>query len=392
MVIKPMIRNNICMNAHPEGCRLFVDRQIDYVRQRGPLSSGPKNVLVVGSSGGYGLATRIAAGFGAGAATIGVYFEKEPSEKRTGTPGWYAARHFLKRAEAAGLKVHDINGDAFSFEVKEQVVDLIKKEYGTIDLFVYSLASGVRTDPVSGVTYRSALKPIGRTYTSKALDPLKREVIQATIEPASEEEIEATVKVMGGEDWQLWVEALKEGGVLAEGAVTVAYSYIGPELTRPIYREGTIGKAKEHLEATAKTLDEALASVGGKAYVSVNKAVVTRASAVIPAVPLYLSILFTVMKAKGIHEGCIEQMYRMLAERLYAGGPVPVDDEGRIRMDDWEMREDVQREVAEVWERITTETLDREADVDGYLTDFLNLHGFGFKEIDYEKEVDPREG
>lgn len=388
MVIKPMIRNNICMNSHPEGCKTFVDLQIDYVKKQGAVE-GPRNVLVVGSSTGYGLASRIVSAFGCGASTIGVYFEKEASAKRPGTAGWYNARHFLRRAEEAGLKAHDFNGDAFSHDMKKQVIELIKKEYGKIDLFIYSLASGVRPDPDTGELYRSALKPIGSAYTSKSLDPAKREVTSATMEPATEDEIAATVKVMGGEDWQLWVDALKEAGVLAEGAVTVAYSYIGPKITYPVYRDGTIGKAKEHLESTASVLTDKLSSIGGKAYVSVNKAVVTRASAVIPAVPLYISILFKVMKQKGIHEDCIEQIYRLYKDRLYAGGDVAVDELGRIRIDDWEMRDDVQSEVLDAWNRIDTSNLEELADLDGYWQSFLNINGFGFDNVDYDADVDP---
>lgn len=386
MVVKPMIRNNICMNAHPEGLKLHVKQQIAYVKKQRPFN-GPKHVLIVGGSAGYGLASRIALAFGAGAGTLSVAYEKPASEKRTATVGWYASETFAEEARKAGLVAENIYGDAFSDEVKEQAIRKIKEIFGTVDLVVYSLASGVRTDPKTGVQYRSVLKPIGATYHAKSVNPLTGELQEVDIAPASREEIEPTVKVMGGEDWELWIDALSRAGVLAPGVITLAYSYIGPELTKAVYRDGTIGKAKEHLEATAKLLSKKLAPLGGKAYISVNKAVVTRASAVIPVVPLYLAILFKVMKEKGIHEGCIEQMYRLFAEKLYARSEVPVDEEGRIRMDDWEMRPDVQAEVDRRWKLVKGENLRQLADLEQYTRDFLNLHGFGFPEIDYEKDV-----
>jgi len=344
-------------------------------------------VLIIGGSAGYGLASRIALAFGAGAGTLSVAYEKPASEKRTATVGWYASETFVKEARKAGLVAENIYGDAFSTEVKEQTIQKIKELFGTVDLVVYSLASGVRTDPKTGVQYRSVLKPIGATYHAKSVNPLTGELQEVDIAPANQEEIDPTVKVMGGEDWELWIDALSQAGVLAPGVITLAYSYIGPELTKAVYRDGTIGKAKEHLEATAKLLSKKLAPLGGKAYISVNKAVVTRASAVIPVVPLYLAILFKVMKEKGLHEGCIEQMYRLFAEKLYAGGDVPVDEEGRIRMDDWEMRPDVQAEVDRRWKLVKGENLRQLADLEQYTRDFLNLHGFGFPEIDYEKDV-----
>ncbi len=381
-----MIRNNICMNAHPEGLRLHVKQQIEYVKKQKPFK-GPGHVLIIGGSAGYGLASRIALAFGAGSGTLSVAYEKPASEKRTATVGWYASETFTEEARKAGLIAENIYGDAFSNEVKEQTIQKIKELFGTVDLVVYSLASGVRTDPKTGVQYRSVLKPIGTTYHAKSVNPLTGELQEVDITPAVPEEIEPTVKVMGGEDWELWIDALSQAGVLAPGVVTLAYSYIGPELTRAVYRDGTIGKAKEHLEATAKLLTKKLASLQGKAYISVNKAVVTRASAVIPVVPLYLAILFKVMKEKGIHEGCIEQMYRLFAEKLYDGNPVPLDEEGRIRMDDWEMQEDVQAEVDRRWKIVSQENLRQLADLEQYTKDFLNLHGFGFPEIDYDKDV-----
>lgn len=381
-----MIRNNICMNAHPEGLRLHVKEQIEYVKKQKPFK-GPQHVLIIGGSAGYGLASRIALAFGAGSGTLSVAYEKPASEKRTATVGWYASETFVEEARKAGLVAENIYGDAFSNEVKEQAIQKIKELFGTVDLVVYSLASGVRTDPKTGVQYRSVLKPIGTTYHAKSVNPLTGELQEVDIAPAAPEEIEPTVKVMGGEDWELWIDALSTAGVLAKGVVTLAYSYIGPELTRAVYRDGTIGKAKEHLEATAKVLSKKLASLQGKAYISVNKAVVTRASAVIPVVPLYLAILFKVMKEKGLHEGCIEQMYRLFAEKLYGGGEVPLDGEGRIRMDDWEMREDVQAEVDRRWKLVNQENLRQLADLEQYTQDFLHLHGFGFPEVDYEKDV-----
>jgi len=387
MVVKPMIRNNICMNAHPQGCALHVREQIDYVRKQ-PRFRGPRNALIIGGSAGYGLATRIAAAFGAGAGTLSVAFEKPASEKRGATVGWYTSEAFKKEAEKAGLKAENIYGHAFSFEIKDEAIARIKELFGQVDLVVYSLASGMRPDPVTGVQYRSVLKPIGEVYRARSVNPMTGELTEVEISPAAEEEIQATVKVMGGEDWEMWVDALLKAGVLAPGAVTLAYSYIGPDITMAVYREGTIGRAKEHLENTAKVLTGKMAALNGAAYVSVNKALVTRASAVIPVVPLYLGILFRVMEKKGLHEGCIEQMYRLLSSRLYAGGPVPTDDEGRIRLDDWEMRDDVQKEVLDIWNRIDQAGVAKLADFDRYQKDFLHLHGFGYDSIDYDRDVD----
>jgi enoyl-[acyl-carrier protein] reductase / trans-2-enoyl-CoA reductase (NAD+) len=380
MLITPMIRSNICLNAHPVGCDRFVKDQIEYIRSAGSFP-GPATALIIGASGGYGLATRIALAFGAGTRTLGVSFEKPASGKRTATAGWYCNEAFTRYAQDAGLVAPSLIGDAFSHEMKNQAIETVKSELGTIDLVVYSLASGLRIDPDTGEQYRSVLKPIGDTYRSKSIDPLEGSISEAVIEPATEQEIHATVKVMGGEDWKLWMEALRNAGVLSPDAMTIAYSYIGPELTRPFYRDGTIGRAKDHLEATAGEL-------GTSAMVSVNKAVVSRASAVIPVVPLYFAVLFKVMKEKNLHEGCIEQMRRMLTDRLYRGGPVPTDSEGRVRMDDWEMQDDVQREVARRWELVSEENVEEIADLEGYRTDFLNLHGFGYDDIDYTADVE----
>lgn len=386
MVVEPKFRNNIFMNAHPAGCAAEVERQIAWVRSK-PRINGPKRVLVVGASTGYGLASRIVATFGAGAPTVGVAFEKEGSEKRTGTAGWYNMKAFDAAAARAGILSASINADAFADEVKAQAVSLIRERFGEIDLLVYSLASPVRTDPKTGEMYRSVLKPIGAGYSATSVDIMSGEVKDFSVEPASPEEIAQTVKVMGGEDWRLWVDALERGGAVAQGMRTVAFSYIGPEATQAIYRAGTIGKAKEDLELTAHELTKRLSPRGGAAYVSVNKAVVTRSSAVIPVVPLYISILFKVMKDKKIHEGCIEQMYRLFAERLYTRGPVPVDEEGRIRLDDLEMREDVQSEVQSLMKGVKPETLEKIADVAGYRRDFFQIHGFDVDGVDYSADV-----
>jgi len=389
MVIKPKIINNICLNSHPAGCSADVARQIAYVRSKGPVKNGPKNVLVIGSSTGYGLATRIAAAFGAGAKTIGVAFEKAGSEKGPGTAGFYNTIAFDKAAHAAGVFSLSFNGDAFSADLKAQVTTAIQEHLKSVDLVVYSLASPVRTDPATGVQYRSVLKPLGQDFTAKSIDPFKGEIKVSTVLPATEEEAAATVKVMGGEDWELWIDALEKAGVLAPGFTTVAYSYIGPQVTYPFYRSGTIGKAKEHLEATAHTLSAHLKkSVGGAAYVSVNKALVTRASAVIPAVSLYISLLYKVMKKQGTHEGCIEQIDRLFRTRLYTGAAVPVDAEGLIRIDDWEMAGPVQAEVAGLWDQVTADNLRQLCDVKGFEQDFLQLNGFGIPGVDYEAEVE----
>ncbi|MGM0673573.1 MAG: enoyl-ACP reductase FabV [Spirochaetota bacterium] len=387
MVIKPMIRNNICVNAHPEGSRLYVNKLAEYVRSQ-PGIRGPKNVLVIGSSAGYGLATRTVAALGAGANTLGVAFEKPATAKRPATPGWYMTEELERIVGNEGLYAESLIGDAFSHQMKQDAIAKIRENMGTVDLVIYSLASGVRIDPDTGETVRSVLKPIGAAYHSRSLDPFKEELTDVSIEPATQEEIDATVTVMGGEDWQLWVDALLEADVLADGVTTIAYSYIGSDFTRPIYRDGTIGRAKDHLERTAGELTSKLSSKGGGARISVNKAVVTRASAVIPVVPLYMTILFRVMKEKGLHELPIQQMYRLFAERLAMGTNMPVDGEGRIRLDDWELREDVQAEVRQAWDGVEAQNLAELADLEEYRNEFLHMHGFGFDEIDYEKDVE----
>lgn len=386
MIIEPRMRGFICLTAHPDGCAQNVKNQIEYVKSKGKIN-GAKRVLVIGASTGFGLASRIMSAFGCDAATIGVFFEKEPSAGKTATPGWYNSAAFEDEATKAGLYAKSINGDAFSNEVKQQTIDLIKKDLGQIDLVIYSLASPVRMHPTTGVLHRSTLKPIGNTFTNKTVDFHTGVVSDVTIEPATQEDIDNTVVVMGGEDWSMWMNAMKEAGVLADGAMTVAYSYIGPEVTEAVYRKGTIGRAKDHLEATAFDITNDLKAINGKAFVSVNKALVTQASSAIPVVPLYMSLLFKIMKKDGSHEGCIEQMQRLYSDRLYNGSEIPTDEKGRIRIDDWEMRQSYQDEIAELWKSISTETLTENGDLAGYKSDFLNLFGFGFDSVDYSAEA-----
>lgn len=386
MIIEPRMRGFICLTAHPDGCAQNVKNQIEYVKSKGKIN-GAKKVLVIGASTGFGLASRITSAFGSDAATIGVFFEKEPAPGKTATPGWYNTAAFEDEASKAGLYAKSINGDAFSNEIKEKTINLIKEDLGQIDLVIYSLASPVRTHPVTGVTHRSVLKPIGQTFSNKTVDFHTGIVSQVSIEPANQEDIDNTVVVMGGEDWKMWMEALKNAGVLAEGITTLAYSYIGPEVTEAVYRKGTIGRAKDHLEATAFEITDKLKSIGGKAYVSVNKALVTQASSAIPVIPLYISLLYKTMKEKGLHEGCIEQMQRLFAERLYSNNGIPVDEKGRIRIDDWEMRDDVQDVVKELWKIAETDNLPTIGDLAGYKNDFLNLFGFGFENVDYQKDT-----
>lgn len=386
MIVKPKFRGFICTTAHPDGCEASVKAQIDYVKGQ-PQVDGPKNVLVIGASTGYGLASRITAAFGAGAKTIGVFFERPASGKRTATAGWYNTAAFEQAAQEAGLYAKSINGDAFSDEIKQQTIDLIKQDLGQVDLVVYSLASPVRVHPKTGEKFNSVIKPIGQAFTNKTVDFHNGEVSEITIEPATEQEIENTIAVMGGEDWKFWLEALQAANVLAEGAKTVAYSYIGPKVTQAIYREGTIGQAKNDLERTAKEINEQLSILDGKAYVSINKALVTQSSSAIPVVPLYISLLYKVMKDKNLHEGCIEQMYRLFASRLYAS-QTQVDDEGRIRVDDWEMKDDVQAEISELWKQLSTENLSDVSDIEGYRKEFFQLFGFGQAEIDYDADID----
>lgn len=389
MIIKPKIRGFICTTAHPDGCAAHVRQQIEYVKGKGLIAGAPKRVLVIGSSTGYGLASRIVPAFAAGAATLGVFFEKPSEADRTGTAGWYNSVAFEKEAHAAGLYAKSINGDAFSDSIKEQTIATIKADLGQVDAVIYSLASPRRTHPKTGVTHKSCLKPVGETYKNKTVDTDKGLVNEVSIEPATEAEIADTVAVMGGEDWEMWLDALSAAGVLAPGVVTVAYSYIGPSLTWDIYKNGTIGRAKDHLYETADRLSAKLANLEGHAWVSVNKALVTQASSAIPVVPLYISLLYKIMKAKGTHEGCIEQIQRLFADRLAPGAHPQPDEDGRIRIDDWEMRDDVQAEVAALWEKVSTENLADLSDIAGYRSEFLRLFGFGLEGIDYEADVDP---
>lgn len=388
MVIEPKIRGFICTTAHPEGCKAAVAEQIQYVESKGHFD-GPKNVLVIGASTGYGLASRIAASFGAGAKTIGVFFEREADDKRTATPGWYNSAAFEAFAHQAGLYAKSINGDAFSNEIKRQVADLIRNDFGKVDLIIYSLAAPRRTNPNTGQVYSSVIKPIGKAFSGKVIDAFRNEIKEAHIDPATPEEIENTVAVMGGEDWEMWLDFLKEENLLADGIKTVAYSYIGPDITHAIYKEGTIGHAKEHLKMTADKLAKKLSPLRGEAVLSVNKAVVTQASAAIPVMSLYISILFRVMKDKGLHEGCIEQCYRLLRDNLYGANPPALDAEGYIRVDDLEMRPEVQGKVMESWSKFTAENAEQIADVQGYKTDFYHLFGFAMPGIDYAADVNP---
>jgi enoyl-[acyl-carrier protein] reductase/trans-2-enoyl-CoA reductase (NAD+) len=386
MIIEPRMRGFICLTAHPKGCEQNVKNQIEYVKSKGKID-GAKKVLVIGASTGFGLASRISSAFGSDAGTIGVFFEKPPTAGRTASPGWYNSAAFEREATKAGLYAKSINGDAFSDEVKRQTLDMIKADLGQVDLVIYSLASPVRMNPKTGVLHRSTLKPIGQNFTNKTVDFHTGNVTQVSIDPANQDDIDNTVTVMGGEDWAMWMEALKSENLLADGATTIAYSYIGPSLTEPVYRKGTIGRAKDHLEATAFEITDNLKDLNGKAYVSVNKALVTQASSAIPVIPLYISLLYKLMKDEGIHEGCIEQIQRLYADRVFSGKEIPLDEAGRIRIDDWEMRKDIQDEIAVLWEKATTENLSEIGDLAGYKQDFLNLFGFGFEGVDYSADA-----
>ena len=388
MIIKPRVRGFLCITTHPEGCRENVSRQIRHVQSGGMIDGGPKRVLVLGASTGYGLASRITAAFGAGASTLGVFFEKPGTERKPGTAGWYNAAAFHSAADEAGLYAKSVNGDAFSDEVKARVIDLIKEDLGAIDLVVYSLAAPRRTHPKTGVVHTSTLKPIGADTVQKGVNTDKEEIQEYHLEAANQDEIDNTVAVMGGEDWQMWIEALDEAGVLAEGAKTTAYTYIGEKITWDIYWHGTIGAAKKDLDKRVVDIRERLAAHGGDARVSVLKAVVTQASAAIPAMPIYLAILFKVMKARGEHEGCIEQVNRLFRDSLYgtAAGP---DADGRLRADNLELNPEVQAEVAKIWEQINTDNLKTLSDFDGYRQEFLQLFGFEVEGVNYDADVNP---
>jgi len=387
MIIEPKIRGFICLTTHPKGCEQNVINQINYVKSKGHIE-GTKKALIIGASTGFGLASRITSAFGSGAATVGVYFEKPPAPGKPASAGWYNTAAFEKQAQEAGLYAKSINGDAFSDEIKQKTIDLIKADLGQVDLVIYSLASPRRTNPKTGVTHSSVLKPIGEVFTNKTVDFHTGVVSEISINPANEEEIANTVAVMGGEDWQFWIDDLKAAGVLAEGAMTIAYSYIGPEVTEKVYSKGTIGRAKDHLTATSKLINDKLKDINGKALISVNKALVTQASSAIPVIPLYISLLYKIMKAEGTHEGCIEQIQRLYQQRLYTDGTIPTDAEGRVRVDDWEMNPAVQAQVAELWKKATTETLPELGDLKGYKADFLNLFGFDVPGVDYQADVD----
>jgi enoyl-[acyl-carrier protein] reductase/trans-2-enoyl-CoA reductase (NAD+) len=388
VIIKPRTRGFICTTTHPTGCEANINEQIARVKADGVIENGPKKVLVIGASTGYGLASRITAAFGSGAATLGVFLEKPATEKKPGSAGWYNSGAFEKAAHAEGLYAKSINGDAFSNEMRDKAIEIIKQDLGQIDLVIYSLASPVRKLPDSGEVIRSVLKPIGEIYKATAVDTSKDILIDAEIEPATEEEIQNTVTVMGGADWELWMNALKEAGVLADGVKTVSYSYIGTDITWPIYWHGALGKAKEDMDRAAGDLRKTLSDLNGTANVAVLKSVVTQASAAIPVMPLYIAIGFKVMKELGIHEGCIEQINRMFRSQLYQDGGANLDETARIRMDDWELRDDVQAKVKELWPQISNENIFELSDYQGYKDEFLKLFGFGIDGIDYDADVD----
>jgi len=389
MIIKPKVRGFVCVTAHPVGCDAHVREWIGHVKGQAPIGAGPKRVLVIGASTGYGLASRVTAAFGSGASTIGVFYERPSEDGRPATPGWYNSIAFTRAARAAGLYAQNINGDAFSDDIKRQTAELIRRDLGSVDLVVYSLASPRRIHPKTGVTHKSVLKPVGAPYVNKTLDTDSGVVSTITIDPATDQEIADTVAVMGGEDWEMWIQVLADQGLLAPGARSVTYSYIGPEVTWPIYKNGTIGLAKNDLERAARSIDGRLRRTGGRAFISVNKALVTQASSAIPVVPLYISILYKIMKDKKLHEGCIEQMRRLFATQLYAQGGPALDSGGRIRIDDWETRPEVQSAVARIWPIVSTENVGELTDIAGFQSDFLKLFGFGLPGIDYDADVEP---
>jgi len=389
MIVHPKIRGFICTTAHPVGCARHVQEQIDYVQAQKPIQDGPKKVLVIGASTGFGLSSRIVAAFGCQAQTIGVFFEKESDGRRTATAGWYNSTAFEQKAAQAGLYAKSFNGDAFSDEMKQDVVQTIKKDWGSVDLVVYSLASPRRVHPKTGEVFKSVLRPVEGEYTNKSIDLSTDKLETVTLPAATQEEIDQTVAVMGGEDWEFWIDALEREGVLADGATTVAYSYVGPKLTQGVYRNGTIGKAKDHLEATAKKLDERFKKINGRALISVNKALVTQSSSAIPFIPLYFILLTKVMKKKNLEEGCIEQMSRLFSDFLCNGGGIPVDKSGFIRLDDREMLKEVQSEVERAWDGLCDDNLGEYTDLKGYHKDFLKLFGFGLPGVDYDADVEP---
>ena len=387
MIIKPRVRGFMCITSHPVGCEANVKEQIDYIKRQGPID-GPKRVLVIGASTGYGLAARIAAAFGCGASTLGIFFEKEGGEKKPASAGWYNSAAFHKFADEQGIYAKSINGDAFSDEIKQKTIDTIKADLGQVDLVIYSLASPRRQHPKTGEVFNSTLKPIGKNVTLRGINTDKEEVQEFSLEAATEQEIANTVAVMGGEDWQMWIDALLEADVLASGAKTAAFTYVGEKVTWDLYWHGTIGQAKKDLDKKVAGIREKLATVGGDARVAVLKAVVTQASSAIPIMPLYLALLFKVMKEDGSHEGCIEQLYRLYTECLYSDSP-RMDSEGRIRVDELELRPEIQQRVGDDWLKVTNENMAELTDIKGYKHEFLKLFGFDIDSVDYEVDVDP---
>lgn len=383
MIVEPKVKGFICTTAHPAGCKESVRRQIAYCKEKG-MVEGPKKVLVIGSSTRYGLASRIAVTYGYGADTIGVAFERESNGRRTATAGWYNTKAFEEFAKEDGYYAKSFNGDGFSEEMKNQVIETIRKDFGKVDMVVYSMAAPRRTMP-DGTTVSSVLKTVGKELTNKTIDLRNNEIKDVTVPVANEEEIENTVKVMGGEDWEAWIQALVDADVLSDNAVTLAYSYIGPELTHAIYKEGSIGQAKKHLFDTSKKLTKEFEAKGLKAYISVNKALVTQSSAAIPIVPLYISLLYKIMKKEGLHEGCIEQMNRLFINKLPAK---ETDAEGYIRLDDWEMEDKVQNEITKLWGLVTTENIGELGDIEGYWEDFYHMFGFHYDNVDYSADVE----
>lgn len=386
MVIAPKIRGFICLTAHPKGCEKSVLNQIEYTQSKGPIE-GPKKVLIIGASTGFGMASRITSAFGSNAATIGVFFEKPPQDGKTASPGWYNTAAFQDQAKKAGIYAKSINGDAFSDDIKNKTIALIKADLGKVDLVIYSLASPVRLHPKTGILHRSVLKPIGTALTNKTVDFHSGVVTNISVDACTEDDITNTIAVMGGEDWEMWVDALLKADALENNATVLAYSYIGPVLTEAVYRNGTIGRAKDDLESTAFKISEKLKPIHGKAFVSVNKALVTQASSALPVIPLYISLLYKTMKQKGTHEGCIEQIQRLFKDRVFSGNTILTDEKGRIRVDDWELEAEVQSEVAKSWSITSTENLAELGDLEGYRSDFLNLFGFGFSGVDYLEDV-----
>lgn len=389
MIIQPKIRGFICTTAHPIGCSQAVLDEINYIKSQPKITIGPKNVLIIGASTGYGLASRICAAYGANARTIGVFFEKQASVNRTASAGWYNTAAFEQFAKQDGLYAKSINGDAFSMEIKQRTAQLIREDLKQVDLIIYSLASPRRIHPLTGQIYNSSLKPINQTFNGKTVDVFRGEIKDIQINPATDEESANTVAVMGGEDWQMWIDFLAAENLLADGITTVSYSYIGPQLTYAIYKDGTIGKAKEDLKMKADEINSKLKPYHGRALISVNKAVVTQASAAIPVVPLYISLLFKLMKEKGTHEDCIEQIYRLFNDFLYSSTPKPLDKDGYIRLDDLEMDETIQQQITELWSKVTSENVLSLTDLQGYRNAFYRLFGFNLPNVNYEEEVDP---